>query len=53
VPTGDEPVDGPCQPESTGATVIPPDDTTSFSVTFAFGSVCNGGTIEGSAYFTG
>jgi uncharacterized protein DUF4232 len=53
VPTGNEPQEGPCQPESTGATVIPPDDTTSFSVDFDFGSVCNGGTIEGSAYFAG
>lgn len=51
VATGNEPVDGPCQPEATGARVIPPDGTEPFDVTFAFGSVCGGGKIDGSAYY--
>lgn len=50
VPADGEPVEGPCQPPSAGATVIPPDDTQPFTVTFDFGSVCAKGTIEGSAY---
>ena len=50
VPTGDEPVTGPCEPPSAGAKVIPPDETEPFSVTFAFGSVCAKGRIEGGAY---
>lgn len=53
VPAGGEPVEGPCQPPSAGATVIPPDDTQPFKVTFDFGSVCAKGTIEGSAYHKG
>lgn len=51
VASGNEPADGPCQPEATGARVIPPDGTEPFDVTFAFGSVCGGGTIDGSAYY--
>lgn len=51
VPTGDEPVTGPCQPPSVGIRVIPPDDTRSFDVSYDFGSVCAGGHVEGSAYF--
>jgi hypothetical protein len=51
VPTGNEPVDGPCQPEAAGARVIPPDGTEPFEVTYAFGSVCGGGQIDGSAYY--
>jgi len=51
VPTGGEPATGSCQPESTGATVIPPDETEPFSLVFDFGSVCAGGTLDGSAYF--
>lgn len=39
------------KPASTGARVIPPDDTKAFTVTFAFGSVCAGGHVDGSAYF--
>ncbi|HEX2132108.1 MAG TPA: DUF4232 domain-containing protein [Actinophytocola sp.] len=52
VPTGDEPATGPCQPPSAGIRVIPPDDTQAFIVTYDFGSVCDGGHVEGSAYFT-
>ncbi len=51
VATGNEPVDGPCQPEAAGARVIPPDGTEPFDVTYAFGSVCGGGAIDGSAYY--
>jgi len=51
VPSGTEPVDGPCEPASAGARVIPPDDTTAFSVRFDFGSVCANGRVDGSAYF--
>ncbi|WP_291412615.1 DUF4232 domain-containing protein [Actinophytocola sp.] len=51
VPSGNEPVSGPCQPPSAGIRIIPPDDTESFTVKFDFGSVCAAGHIEGSAYF--
>lgn len=51
IPSGDEPVTGPCQPVSTGIRVIPPDDTRAFTVSYEFGSVCSGGRVEGSAYF--
>ncbi|HEV8555876.1 MAG TPA: DUF4232 domain-containing protein [Actinophytocola sp.] len=51
VPTGDEPVTGPCEPSSAGATVIPPDETQPFTVIYEFGPVCDHGRIEGSAYF--
>jgi hypothetical protein len=51
VPAGDEPVTGPCEPASSDAEVIPPDETQPFGVSFDFGSVCDKGRIEGSAYF--
>lgn len=51
VPSGDEPVTGPCEPASAGARIIPPDDTQTFIVTYAFGSVCARGRVDGSAYF--
>ncbi|MGH3762828.1 DUF4232 domain-containing protein [Actinophytocola sp.] len=51
VPSGEEPDTGPCEPESAGARIIPPDDTQAFIVTHEFGSVCAGGHVEGSAYF--
>ena len=51
VAAGDEPTDGPCQPVSSGINVIPPDETAAFPVEFAFGSVCDHGRIETSAYF--
>lgn len=41
---------GPCQATPARAIVIPPDDTSPFSVTWTFGPVCNTGRIEGSAY---
>nr|WP_042190588.1 DUF4232 domain-containing protein [Kibdelosporangium sp. MJ126-NF4]CEL19453.1 lipoprotein [Kibdelosporangium sp. MJ126-NF4]CTQ94749.1 lipoprotein [Kibdelosporangium sp. MJ126-NF4] len=51
VPDGSEPTDGPCEPASTGAKVIPPDETEPFTVAFDFGSVCQKGSIDGSAYY--
>ncbi|CAM3780008.1 DUF4232 domain-containing protein [Kibdelosporangium persicum] len=51
VPDGTEPTTGPCEPESAGAKVIPPDETEPFTVTFGFGSVCRHGAIDGSAYY--
>lgn len=51
VPDGTEPTDGPCEPESMGAKVIPPDETQPFTVTYTFGSVCQHGAIDGSAYY--
>ncbi|MBP2321103.1 putative small lipoprotein YifL [Kibdelosporangium banguiense] len=51
VPDGTEPVEGPCEPASAGAKVIPPDETEPFMVKFDFGSVCEQGKIDGSAYY--
>ncbi|RSM60031.1 DUF4232 domain-containing protein [Kibdelosporangium aridum] len=51
VPDGTESTTGPCEPESKGATVIPPDETQPFTVKFDFGSVCQHGSIDGSAYY--
>jgi len=51
LPIGDEPTDGPCQAASTGIRVLPPDETARFEVAFEFGSVCDHGRIETSAYF--
>jgi hypothetical protein len=51
VPTGNEPVDKPCQPEATKAAAIPPDDTKPMSLTWDYGPVCGGGRIEISAFY--
>jgi predicted small lipoprotein YifL len=51
VPDGNEPVTGPCEPASAGASVIPPDETQPFTVKFDFGSVCEEGSVDGSAYY--
>ncbi|ALG06097.1 DUF4232 domain-containing protein [Kibdelosporangium phytohabitans] len=51
VPGGTEPTTGPCEPESMGAKVIPPDETEPFTIKFDFGSVCQKGSIDGSAYY--
>ncbi|MET0233326.1 MAG: DUF4232 domain-containing protein [Kibdelosporangium sp.] len=51
VPSGSELTEGPCEPASAGAKVIPPDETQPFTVRFDFGSVCRQGTIDGSAYY--
>lgn len=50
VPYGDEPIDGPCQPEPLKAQVIPPDETDPLTVSWQLGSVCQYGSIDGSAY---
>lgn len=50
VPTGDEPVDGPCAPTPTHANVIPPDETDSLVVPWSAGPVCGHGEIDAGAY---
>jgi hypothetical protein len=52
VATGDEPSTGLCQPLATGLNVTPPDETEPFRVDYEFGSVCDHGKIDTSAYFT-
>lgn len=51
VPTGDEPVDRPCQAEAVRAAAIPPDETEPVSVQWGLGPVCAGGKIEISAFY--
>ncbi|ONI90549.1 peptidase C14, caspase catalytic subunit P20 [Saccharothrix sp. ALI-22-I] len=51
VPTGDEPVDKPCQAEAASAAAIPPDETRPLSVEWGLGPVCGGGKIEISAFY--
>lgn len=51
IATGDEPVDGPCQPPAGAVRVIPPDETEPFEVDFDFGSVCDHGRLQTSAYY--
>lgn len=51
VATGDEPTTGPCQPVASGINVLPPDETKPFEVDYEFGSVCDHGKIETSAYY--
>jgi hypothetical protein len=53
VATGDEPADGPCQPQASAINVKPPDETDPFQVNYEFGSVCDHGRIETSAYYPG
>jgi hypothetical protein len=50
VPSGDEPVDEPCQVPASEIRVIPPDETSPFWVVWDLGPVCDGGRIAGSAY---
>jgi len=50
VPTGNEPADRPCQPTPARLSIIPPDETQPFTVTWDLGPVCAAGTIHGSAY---
>lgn len=50
VPTGDEPVDGPCAPNPTHANVTPPDETDSLVVSWSAGPVCGHGEIDAGAY---
>lgn len=51
VATGDEPASGPCHPPATGVNVSPPDETAPFLVDYQFGSVCDHGKLDTSAYF--
>ncbi|HUQ54910.1 DUF4232 domain-containing protein [Lentzea sp.] len=51
VPSGNEPVEGSCQPEPSKAAAIPPNETAPLSVPWTFGSVCSGGKIEISAFY--
>ncbi|HYQ63192.1 MAG TPA: DUF4232 domain-containing protein [Actinophytocola sp.] len=51
VATGDEPTTGPCQPVASAINVLPPDETAPFEVDYEFGSVCDHGKLETSAYY--
>jgi hypothetical protein len=51
VPAGSEPVEGPCQPEPSKASAIPPDETVPLTVPWTLGPVCSGGRIEISAFY--
>jgi hypothetical protein len=51
VATGDEPDTGPCQPPASALRVKPPDETGTIDVAFEFGSVCDQGRLDTSAYF--
>jgi uncharacterized protein DUF4232 len=51
VPTGDEPVDEPCQVPASQIRVIPPDETSPFFVIWDLGPVCDGGRLDDSAYY--
>lgn len=51
VPTGDEPVDEPCQVPASQLRVIPPDETSPFAVIWDLGPVCDGGRLDGSAFY--
>ncbi|MFI9010481.1 DUF4232 domain-containing protein [Actinosynnema sp. NPDC053489] len=51
VPTGDEPVDRPCQAEAARAAAIPPDETQPVDLRWGLGPVCAGGKIEISAFY--
>ncbi|MFI6102371.1 DUF4232 domain-containing protein [Lentzea sp. NPDC051213] len=51
VPSGSEPVEGPCQPEPSKAAAIPPDETAPLTVPWTLGPVCSGGRIEISAFY--
>lgn len=53
VPSGTEPVTGPCQPDPRTARIIPPDETEPFTVDWSFGPVCAAGTFHDSAYYQG
>ncbi|GAA1262346.1 DUF4232 domain-containing protein [Saccharothrix xinjiangensis] len=51
VPTGDDPVRGPCEPEAGQARAIPPDETQPMSLSWDLGPVCGDGKIEISAFY--
>lgn len=50
VPTGNEPAN-PCQPPPEQLRIIPPDDTKQVSIAWTFGSVCNKGRLDESAFY--
>ena len=51
VPTGEEPAQGPCEPEAAQARAIPPDETQPMSLAWSLGPVCGGGKIRISAFY--
>jgi hypothetical protein len=51
VPTGDESVTGPCEPEANAAAAIAPDDTKQIEFPWTFGPVCGAGQIRLSAFY--
>jgi len=53
VPSGSEPVTGPCEPQPSLLLVIPPDETTQLAVPWRSGSVCQHGEITQWAYAAG
>lgn len=50
VPTGDEPTNGPCEPEPASVRVTPPDEKAAQTVPWEHGPICDHGRIQGSAY---
>ncbi|WP_039787295.1 DUF4232 domain-containing protein [Actinoalloteichus spitiensis] len=52
VPGEGDPEEEPCGPEPVSINVIPPDETDPLSASWTLGPVCDGGRIEGSAYFS-
>jgi hypothetical protein len=53
VPSGSEPVTGPCEPLPSLLLVIPPDETSQLAVPWRFGPVCQRGEITQWAYAAG
>ena len=51
VPSAGDNQTGPCQVEPRRVLITPPDETTSLTINWIGGPVCNRGTIDGSAYF--
>lgn len=51
VPSDADNETGPCQVQPVRVLITPPDETTSLTIDWPAGSVCNRGTIDGSAYF--
>ncbi|MDR7301455.1 DUF4232 domain-containing protein [Haloactinomyces albus] len=49
VPTGEEPVSGPCGPEPAGIEVIPPDEREPLTVAWTLGPVCGNGSLDTTA----
>ena len=51
VPSAGDNQTGPCQVEPDRVLITPPDETSSLTIDWIGGPVCNRGTIDGSAYF--